>query len=274
MSAIHLSNHLKLESTATIQDADTIILGIPYDGTSTHYPGSRTAPYEARREFLELEKDGEKDFWETVKYHDAGNIEVVHADTGETLKRIRETVEYLRSQNPDALLATIGGEHLITLPIIRAQPDIKKIIALDAHLDLKDEYMGVSESHATVLRRIHEMGKKLSIHGARSYDAEEKKYADQNNITVTEKIPEEIAGQAGKNTHATIDLDVVNPCQMPGVGNPTPGGPAYTELEKAAKQLAEKTGSIDLVEANPLLDKTAPIAAAQLLLTILKSRNG
>src|SRR5205809_762109 len=132
-----------------------VFFGVPCDRTSTYKPGSRFAPSALRdvsanmelysiRSSLDLEK---------IPVHDAGDIDTVE-DLNETLRRITAVWKELTEASKIPIMA--GGEHTVTKAAIDALPTDIGLVNLDAHLDLRDEFLGEKLSHATFMRRVAE----------------------------------------------------------------------------------------------------------------------
>jgi agmatinase len=263
MDSLYLNRNLVLEPTSTLQDADYVILGIPFDSTSTHRPGSREAPLEIRKEFLELEKDvgGGKSVFD-VKYYDAGNVEVVPGNAVETLGRVEEVVRDLIEVNDNARLMVFGGEHLMTLGVVRAlKAKDFTVLSIDAHLDLRDEYMGEKLNHSTVMRRITEEGVEVKVVGARSMSDEEVEYAESSSIehAGVKDYKKILRKLKDKNVYMSMDFDVLEPIHAPGVGNPEPDGLEFNNIDSVIDYLHENCSVVgfDFMEVSPPYDTGA-----------------
>jgi agmatinase len=172
----------------------------------------------------------------------------------------------------------LGGEHTITLGAVQAFPKDVGILCLDAHADMRDEYMGLKVMHATFLRRIIEsLGPEKIVHvGLRAVCKEELACIQKNHIrhfsmhdlrrqTIREaaRLVRSAIADFGR-LYVTIDIDVLDPAFAPGVGNPEPDGMSpdlcFTILARACD---EKLAGLDLVEVSPHYDKgiTAGLAA-------------
>ncbi len=266
---LYLNKNLVLESTAALKDAKVALMGVPFDSTSSYRAGSRAAPLEIRREFFELEK--EDDFF-NIPFHELGNVDVVPGNARETLGRIENTLEYVYTENPKVFLLTLGGEHTITYPIVKQLADSSKeritVVNLDAHMDLKDDYLGEKWCHASVMRRITELDVDLTEIGVRSFNDAEKKYAEKKAITYCgvdqSSIKKILGGLAGKKIYFSLDFDAITPEAASGVSNPEPNGLKLNDLYFIFNRLIQKSTvvGLDIVEVNPLYDKTATTVAA------------
>jgi len=276
MDSIHLDRNLILDSSASVEDARHVLLGVPFDGTATYRPGQRFAPLEVRRQFLELDKEGFFD----VPFADVGNVDVVHGSVEETLRRAGDVVGEILEKSVDVVPIVLGGEHSITLPVVASLTKFRDInvLAFDAHADLRDDYMGQRLSHATVLRRIAEEGVPVSIVGVRSITDEEQDYAKDAGIGLVpeNEFPGLLKKLKNKKVYITVDMDYVNSSEAPGTGNPTPGGASfnilYSQIIRAVTSL-DVTG-FDVVEVCPphdVEDITSTLAS-KLLLGFMEKR--
>lgn len=224
--------------------ADLVIFGAPFDGTCSYRPGSRFAGSAIRNESYGIETYSpylERDLTD-LSVFDAGELDLPFGNTCEVLERIKEAASEIASDGKIPLM--IGGEHLVTLGAVRAivkkYPDLN-IVHFDAHADLRDDYMGEKLSHATVIRRCHELiGGKVYQFGVRSMTREEDIWARENTVqrkydfgTLNEVFDELI----GKPVYITIDLDVLDPSIFSGTGTPEPGGVSFADLISAVHHL-------------------------------------
>lgn len=246
-------------------DASIVLVGAPFDGTVSYRPGTRFAPMAVRIDSYGLETYSpylDMDL-EDYKLSDIGDIEFPFGNTVETLKNIKSVVSEIIDKDKKPLL--IGGEHLVSLPVVESlyekYPDLH-IIHFDAHTDLRDEYMGETLSHATVLRRIWDTlgDDKIYQFGIRSGTKEEFVWAEKH--TYLEKfsaqtLPLKLSELIDKPIYLTIDLDVLDPSVFSGTGTPEPGGIIMKELLSA---IVEMKGlnfvGADVVELSPHYDQS------------------
>lgn len=268
-------------------EARAVIVGAPLDGTVSFRAGARHAPREIRQFSWVLEEYSPRLGCELgeLKFYDAGDLCLPWGNVREGLRRIREAARRLLED--DKIPVFLGGEHLISLPLIEAvadrYPDLA-VLQLDAHADLRDDYLGERYSHATVMRRVAEVvgGKNVYQLGIRSGTREELKYGRANtNIFLHEILhPLERIGRslAGRPVYVTIDIDVVDPAYAPGTGTPEPGGCSSLELMEAIYRLRElKVVGFDLTEVNPVYDlsgRTALLGAKVIREMLLIWANG
>ncbi|MDD4160093.1 MAG: agmatinase [Synergistaceae bacterium] len=229
---------------SSYDEADLVIFGAPFDGTCSYRPGSRFAGSAVRSESYGIETYSpylEKDLTDFSVF-DAGELDLPFGNTCEVLERIEEAVSEIASDGKIPLM--IGGEHLVTLGSVRAiakkYPDLN-IIHFDAHADLRDDYLGEKFSHATVIRRCHELIKgKIYQFGIRSMTREEDLWAGENVVQCKydfKTLNEALSCLSGKPIYLTIDLDVLDPSIFPGTGTPEPGGASFTDLISAVHRI-------------------------------------
>jgi agmatinase len=255
-----------LGSSDDLTRADRVILGVPMDMTTSFRPGTRLGPVRVREVTftggIEAYSVALDRSLEDISFYDAGDIVVAHGNLAESLRRTRAAADMFLAQGKK--LFTIGGEHLISLPLIQAYhacyPDLA-VIQFDAHADLRDVYLGESLSHATVMRRVLELvgDKSLFQCGIRSGDREEIAYGRGHShlylgqtVTVMDEIKAEIGSRP---VYITLDIDVLDPAFAPGTGTPETGGTTSRELLDCLYQLRElNVVGFDLVEISPPLE--------------------
>lgn len=242
---------------------DIRIIGAPFDGTVSFRPGARFGPGAIR-----VASDGLETYspfldadLEEVSYADAGDLELPMGDIGGVLSVIRESVEDCLKD--DAIPFLLGGEHLVSLPAIQAvyekYPDLV-VVQLDAHADQREDYMGVKLSHACVMRRVSEFLGEEHIRqlGIRSGTREEYRLMRDYGTMTTfrdEQLAELRAWVGSRPLYLTVDLDVFDPCCLPGTGTPEPGGIDWWTFQRLIKALrgCDIVG-LDVVELAPQLD--------------------
>ena len=157
----------------------------------------------------------------------------------------------------------MGGEHSVTIGSVQAHleayPELS-VLYLDAHPDLRGEYMGTPWGHASVARRIHETCP-LVLVGVRSLCQEERDYIRSQGIPSYPWPPpvdddchlQEIIGLLGPEVYVSIDLDVFDPALMAAVGTPEPGGMGWYQVTSLLRQVAESRHVVgfDVCELSP-----------------------
>lgn len=213
--------------------SDIIMLGLPFDGTVSYRPGSRFAPEQIRLASWGLEEYSPNfdKHLEDVNFHDAGDLEFPLGNTYKSLEVIEQNVEDIYKDGKKVF--GIGGEHLVTLPEIKAVSKFYKDLAIvhfDAHTDLREEYLGEEMSHSAVIRHASKIVAPENIKqiGIRSGMKEEFEFMKKHG-TLVHKF-EELDVLKSKKIFVTVDLDVLDPSVMPGTGTPESGGMQFKEL--------------------------------------------
>ena len=238
------------------------IIPVPYDSTTSFRSGSRdgpeamiTASYGLEDYDFEVELDVSE-----IGIHTTGAIEPHMAGPGPMTERIKSVVgDYLTMGKTIGLL---GGEHSITIGSVQAHveayPDLS-VLYLDAHADLRNEYMGTPYGHASAARRAYECCP-IALAGIRSMCQEEHDFIRENNIPVWYWDPnflssswENILDSLSGSVYVSVDLDVLDPALMPAVGTPEPGGLAWHQLVALLGKVAETSRIVgfDVCELAP-----------------------
>jgi agmatinase len=245
-------------ATATRHEAEVLILGVPLDRTSSFSPGTRFGP-----DFVRIGADNIESFSPYQKRDvadvpvcDAGNLEFRFPDPSAPLRLIEQAAHGCLAENKKLL--AVGGEHTITPPIIRELARVHDdlcVIQFDAHSDLRDDFLGERDCHATAMRRVLDTvpRERLFQLGIRSFShPDEMTATNLYPFTVQAPIPEVCTAVGGRPVYVTLDLDVMDPAFMPDVQTPQPGGCSYVELVRALAGLAclDVVGA-DIVEFCP-----------------------
>ena len=232
---------------ATFEEAQAVLFGVPFDGTTSFKPGARFAPAAMREDSWGLESYSpysNRDL-EELKLFDYGDLELPFGDKKNALRMIKEHVNEIIEQNKIPIM--IGGEHLVSLSPVKAlakKYDDLQIIHFDAHTDLREDYLGESLSHATVLRRIYDIvgDGRINQFCIRSGLKEEFEWAKKH--THLEKftyntLPSCVRRLKDKPVYITIDLDVLDPSVFPGTGTPEPGGINFHDMLNIINELGK-----------------------------------
>ncbi len=272
---------------AEYDEAQLVIYGAPFDSTTSYRPGTRFGPSAMRHESFGLETYSpyqDKDLTD-YKIFDSGDLELCFGSSEAALADIEERADIIMNDGKFPLL--VGGEHLVTLPAVRAAlkkyPDLH-IIHFDAHTDLRDDYLGAKLSHACVIRRCHDLIGDGRIHQfcIRSGERDEFRFADIH--TDLHKfdftgLEETVAGlkASGVPIYFTIDLDCLDPSCFPGTGTPEAGGVTFAQLLNAIETVTgANVIAADVNELSPSLDQSGASTALackvlrELMLAILK----
>lgn len=230
---------------AEYEDASIVLFGAPYDSTTSFRPGARFGCKAIRSESFGLETYSpyQNDELTEKKIFDSGDIELVFGNAHTALGQIEERARTIL--NDGKLPFMVGGEHLVTLGAFRAvfekYPDVS-IIHFDAHADLRSDYLGEKMSHASVLRRCHELvgDGRIFQFGIRSGDREEFIWGKdhvQTRMFDFEGLDQVVAQLGDKPVYFTLDLDVLDPSVFPGTGTPEAGGVSFMQLLNACLKL-------------------------------------
>ena len=245
----HINTFMGMETP--YDDADVVVYGVGFDGTTSNRPGTRFASSSMRPEFYGLETYSpilDLDL-EDFKICDIGDLDLSIGDTEKVLDEIYEASKEIVNDNKVPFM--IGGEHLVTLPAFKA---------------IYEEYNNNKNSHATVIKRVWDLvgDNKIYQCGIRSGTKEEFDFSLKRNHTYMEvgsidTFKDIVDKLDGKNVYLTIDLDVLDPSIFPGTGTPEPGGVTYKEFQNVFSIL--KNGNIklvgcDIVELSPDYDNT------------------
>ena len=258
---------------AEYEEADIVLFGAPFDSTTSYRPGTRFASQTIRNESFGLETYSPYQDRDLTDYavFDSGDLELPFGSSEAALEQIEERTRVILEDGK--LPFMIGGEHLVTLGSVRAvlekYPDLQ-IIHFDAHTDLREDYLGVRLSHASVIRRCWELMGDGRIHqfGIRSGDRPEFRWAEEGHVHLHKfdfsGLKETVEGLKGKPVYLTLDLDVLDPSVFPGTGTPEFGGVTFMELLDALHMVIAgcRVVGCDVNELCPPLDGTGASTAA------------
>ena len=273
-----------ISAKAPLKEATAVILGCPYDGSASFRPGARFGPSAIRRASWGIETFSpylQRDLTR-CSIHDMGDLELPLGDKKISLGSIREALGPILSKKKFPIL--MGGDHLITLPIVEEislrHPDLH-LVQIDAHTDLREDYLGEALSHSTVMRKvIDHLGEgRLFQVGIRSGTEEEFKLARRWKSIVpndSRSIKAMVKRLKNLPVYVTLDLDVIDPGLLPGVGTPEPGGLTFQGILALLKELQSlHVVGFDLVELTPDYDPTgissvtASVLLREMILTFI-----
>jgi agmatinase len=254
-----------ISATASFEKSRGVILGCPYDGSASFRPGARFGPSAIRRASWGIETFSpyfQKDLIQ-CSIHDLGDLELPLGEKKISLGLIRKALGKILSEKKFPIL--LGGDHLITLPIIEESLSLYPqlhLIQIDAHTDLREEYLGESLSHSTVMKRVLDLlgeGRLFQM-GIRSGTEEEFKLARRMKSIVPldpSSLNAMVKRLRNQPVHITLDLDVIDPSLLPGVGTPEPGGLTFQQFLSLLKKLQPlHVIGFDIVELTPDYDPT------------------
>ena len=251
---------------AELEPAKIVVFGAPFDGTVTFRPGARFAPARMREDSWGMETYSpymDLDL-EDLRVHDAGDLDLPFGDTVAVLSRIEAQVAKVLAAGKRPFM--LGGEHLVTLPAISAfvkLPEYRDlcILHLDAHTDLREEYLGSALSHSTVMRQIWRLtgdGRIWQL-GIRSGLREEFHWAGEGHTTLyrfdLNGMEAAVKAIGARPVYLTVDLDVLDPSLFSGTGTPEAGGVSFQQLAEALTLMRGlDIAGADAVELSPHYD--------------------
>jgi agmatinase len=284
---------MRLPNITQPEELDIALIGVPFDGGTTYRPGPRFGPRHVRVQSAIIRP------WNPVlkvnpfaKYRvaDFGDLPVNPLSIEDTFGRIEKGLTGVLDAG--ARTVCVGGDHSISLPILRAiskkQGGPVCLIQFDAHNDLWDEYFGSKYSHGTPFRRAFEEGLlqdggvlQVGLRG-QVYGEEDFDFAREHQVRMV--IAEELHAKGmapvlrhlkafrGNPIYITLDIDCVDPAYAPGTGTPQVGGftsAQIVELVRALRGL--DILGCDLVEVSPPFDngELTSLLAANLLFELL-----
>jgi agmatinase len=290
-----MSNHELFVSQSNVfsgfqtsfEKADYIILGVPFDVTSTYRTGARFGPNAIRQASLNIETFSMRTGIdvEDLPLHDLGDLHVT-SNTEKTLETLERVIRGILEKGKTPV--TIGGEHTITLGITRSLRDKAMktaIVSFDAHLDLRNEFLGLKLSHTTFMRRINEEVKPAKIIevGTRAVCKEELTYAKKAGVKflTTQQIGRDGSKRSAnwlknelegcKSIYLSVDMDILDPAYVPAAQNPEADGletPVLLDLLESACD--NRVVGLDVLEIAPNYDQgVSAIQAAKVIFEIL-----
>ncbi len=273
-----------LEEPSSLEGADVVIVGAPFDGGTSHRPGTRFGPqairagcylpHDGSRPHLALRTDGLRD----LRVLDAGDVEMYSGDAERAIADLEQAVYTVAASG--AVPLVLGGDHTVTLPDatgVARHHGMGRISMLhfDAHADTGDIEFGSLVGHGQPMRRLIESGAlrgdrflQLGLRGywpgpetlswmaeqeMRSYEMTE---IGARGLGVCLEEAFEIALDDCEGVFLSVDVDVCDPGHAPGTGTPEPGGLAARELLDAVRRICLELPVVgmDIVEVSPPYD--------------------
>ncbi|MDM8565545.1 agmatinase [Candidatus Halobeggiatoa sp. HSG11] len=263
----------QLLTNSPVNDADILILPVPWEKTVCYKHGTALAPAAILEVTDQLEYYEEDIAWSPMKYMQVCVLESVapHKDEIQFHANLINIVNKLPTDN---LFIALGGEHSITPSLIKGRmPKNGSVIYLDAHADLRQSYQGSEYSHACAAYQILSQEHSLIMVGIRSVFEPEVQYLSEIttfmdrglNIEQVIKCINELTGPVW----LTIDMDVFDPALVPGVGTPQPGGINWYQcldiLEAVFFNKNIELYGMDIVELIPEPSHVSETIAAKLM---------
>lgn len=263
-----------------LMNGDVAILGVPFDNMASMRPGCRQAPRALRDAsgrfgwlgaptgspgFFDIGEG--RTFLSGIRILDAGDVDV-RLEAAETRERITAHARSILDRG--LLLASLGGDHSVSFPLIAAfeQKQPLTVVLLDAHLDYRDTSMDMKFSNNSPFRRARELPfvKRIVTVGARGMKSTDREYRESlahgNLIFPMERVHEQgmepllkEIGELG-SYYVSIDIDALDPSLAPGTESPEADGLSFRQAKQFLRGLAKngKLVGIDIVEVNPYLD--------------------
>lgn len=269
--------HLNLNDQ-NINEVDFGLIGVPWDAGTTNRPGPRHGPRQMRDLSTMIRAmNGATRIkpFELANFADLGDAPVNPADIQDCMNRITEFYQKVKSKG--IIPMTIGGDHLTSLPVLRALASKAPVgmIHFDAHTDLFESYFdGYKYTHGTPFRRAIEEGlldpKRVIQIGIRGsmYDGADIEWGRDKGVTIIqieelfERGIKDVMQQArdivGSNeTYCSYDIDFIDPTFAPGTGTPEVGGPNSFQALQVVRELSGvNLIGMDLVEVSPPFDQS------------------
>jgi agmatinase len=274
-----------LPEHSAFDQAQVVILPIPYEQTTTYGTGTKEGPQAliAASRHMEL-YDEELDFEVyQVGIHTLRELETVASGPQAMMDRITEVTRDLLRYGK--FVVGLGGEHTISFGLVRAFaerfPGVS-VLQFDAHADLREAYQGTPYNHASVLRRISELVPAVQV-GIRSLSREEAEWVKARGARLfyawevlgSPDMATAISDALTDHVYITICLDGFDPSIMPAVGTPEPGGLGWYDVLRIVRRVAETRHIVgfDVVELFPIPGNMAPdFLAARLVYKVLGYR--
>ena len=259
-----------------VAHADVAVVGVPFDTGVSYRPGARFAPSavrEASRLLRPYNPSLDVSPFERVQVADGGDIAVNPFHIGEAIETIEGAAAELQAEG--TRLVTIGGDHTIALPLLRAVSRIHGPVALlhfDAHLDTWDTYFGEPYTHGTPFRRavedgildtsaISHVGTRGPLYGKKDLEDDRRlgfgivTSSDVLRRGVDETVDALRQRIGDRPLYVSIDIDVLDPAHAPGTGTPEAGGMTSRELLEIVRGLRGlNLVGADVVEVAPAYD--------------------
>ena len=269
-----IKQFLGSEAIASYENAQTVILPIPYEATTTYRKGCEHGPdavLEASDQLEAYDEELGQETCHSVGIYTSNYVADTRSNPHLTAEAmLRETTETVtRLIKDQKFVVGIGGEHAITTGIVRAYQQAMDqaftVVQIDAHGDMRHEFEGSLHNHACVMRRVLEMGLPTLPVGIRAICKEEAELINAKKIPVIwaremafdpDWIEKAIAQIKTPKVFITIDVDGIDPSLIPGVGTPEPGGMGWHETLRFLRRVFETHEVIgcDVMELAPVVD--------------------
>lgn len=267
------------EKYTGLEQADVVLVPVPYDGTSTYGKGADKGP----EAILDASENMELYDIETNSEVYKQGVFIAPALTEDSspeamTEEVDKTISSYLSKGK--FVTMLGGEHSVSIGAIRAfnrKYNNLSVLQLDAHSDLRPEYMGSACNHACALHEASKTCNTVQV-GIRSMDTVELPFVKEENFFTSYAIrnnpnwQNDVVSRLTENVYITIDLDAFDPSIMPSTGTPEPGGLLWNETLDLLKKVYKKCNVVgfDIVELAPMDGLHAPdFLAAKLYYKLL-----
>ena len=255
------------------------LFGVPYDGTTSFRPGTRFGPAAIRDVSSGLETycpQLDRDL-EDLSFIDLGAVEIPFGAPEPVIAKVQQATQAVLELGLKPLM--LGGEHSISsgavAAVARQHPDLV-LVQLDAHADLRHEWLGSHHSHACAMRRCLEILPsgdlfQLAIRSGTKAEFQELHNSGRLMPTV-DALREGLAPLKGRPIYVTVDLDWFDPAVLPGTGTPEPGGYFWPDFADFVTLLQDhRLVGGDVVELSPQLDSSgvSAVLAAKVTRSLL-----
>ena len=260
------------------------LYGVPYDGTTSLRHGSRFGPAAIREVSNGLETYCPQlglDL-EDINFTDLGAVEIPFGDPEPVVAAVKQATQQVIAIGLKPLM--LGGEHSISAGAVAAMTECHSdlvLLQLDAHADLRQEWLGAKHSHACAMRRCLEVlpsGQLLQLAIRSGTRAEFLELHNQQRLVShtpgkpATELAKALADHRGQPIYLTMDLDWFDPCVLPGTGTPEPGGFSWHDFAAVIEVLKEhQLVGADVVELAPQLDSSgmSSVLAAKVTRSLL-----
>ncbi|MGQ9587273.1 MAG: agmatinase [Thermoplasmata archaeon] len=265
------------DATTSFEDAQFVLLGVPFDRTTSFRGGTRFAPTTVREASWNFEREHFEHglTFNDIRFHDAGDL-FEEGTVDEMVNAVEQ--ESKRIVGAGKFPVVIGGEHSISPGVVKAFGKIS-VITIDAHLDYRDEYQGLKNSHACAHKRIEDIVGRGNVFafGIRSISGEERAdealYVDA--FTIHEKgcqkcFEETLRKLKREPVYLSLDIDGIDPAYAPGTGTPEPFGITPFDVRYIINRLGNRLVGFDVVEVCPPVDNgNTSVLAARMIKEVI-----
>ena len=263
------------DANATLDDADIVLYGVPFDRTASFRSGSRLGPNAIREASYNFES------YMMERGVDLANVKLCDFGNTEEFGPTKDMVDGVSRLSRDLVRRgkvpiVLGGEHSIAPASVMGFGEEIGVLGIDAHLDFRDEYLNDRFSHACSARRIsdHVGVDDVVYMGVRSYSAVEAEDLERLHLMyvsaydvhaegIERAVERAMKSVDAEKIYLTIDVDGIDPAYAPAVGNPEPFGLSPLDVKKVVDTLGPSLVGMDINEVSPGWDhgQTALLAA-------------